>query len=84
MAMIWLIPTVWYVYLYYLLPFAELIDIRAVPQVHLFGCILIGVFTGYVLRFAGRIFNLLAVVPLIVPLVCAGVAGASAAITSIN
>jgi hypothetical protein len=66
MAMIWLIPTLWYVYLYYLLPFVQLIDIRAVPQVHLYGCIFAGVFAGYALRFAGRIFNVLAVIPLVV------------------
>lgn len=65
-AAIWLVPTLANALLYYILPLVELIDIRAVPQVHIFGCLFFAVLAGHLLNALGRLSALLLTFPLVI------------------
>lgn len=61
----WLLPFVFYVALYFILPFVGLIDVRAIPQAQLLICISAGHLLGSCLRPLGRIWSWLLALPVI-------------------
>lgn len=61
----WLLPFVFYVALYFILPFVGLIDVRAIPQAQLFLCISAGHLLGCCLRRLGRIWSWLFALPVL-------------------
>lgn len=64
--LIWVLPSLAYVGMYFLFPLVGLVDVRAFPQIQLFLCILTGTLVGVLVRRNSRVFGYISALPITV------------------